>query len=237
MTEDTPLLTEGTLYPKVALVDADFMVYQIGFADKDATLQMQKNSVTEWLTDIVYMKLNCVDYKAYLTGKGNFRDAVAKTQPYKGNRKDVAKPIYYDELRKHLQRLGAVVCTGYEADDAVCVEAHASDYWIVHVDKDLDQIPGWHYNPKKDIIYHVDAFKAEYNFYTQLLTGDRVDNIPGIRGIGPKKAEKILEGCSTVEDMVSAVKEVYKDKGFNDEYYDEQFKLLRLLTCLPQSND
>lgn len=31
-------------------------------------------------------------------------------------------------------------------------------------------------------------------FWTQMLTGDTTDNIPGCKGIGPKKAEKILAG-------------------------------------------
>lgn len=215
--------------PKVALVDADFMVYSVGFASSDDdSLQMQKNRITEWLTDIVYMNLNCEDYKAYITGPGNFRYDVAKTVPYKGNRKDAAKPKYYEELREHLVRLGAVITEGIEADDAVAIESGKADYWLVHVDKDLNQLKGWHYNPNKDQTYYVTEFEAMSNFYTQMLTGDRVDNIPGLPGIGPKKAEKIFKDVGTVKGLHEAAVGAYKDKGFDMEYFVEQGRLLWL---------
>ena len=38
-------------------------------------------------------------------------------------------------------------------------------------------------------------------FYKQILTGDRADNIVGLYGIGPKKAEKILADCKTEQDF------------------------------------
>ena len=38
-------------------------------------------------------------------------------------------------------------------------------------------------------------------FYTQILTGDRADNIKGLYGVGPKKAEKMLAECKTEADM------------------------------------
>lgn len=231
MQEDTQ---DSPEYPKTALLDADFMVYAVGFAaSADDSLQMQKNRITEWVTDIVYMRLNCDEYKAYISGGNNFRYKVAKTQPYKGTRAKNAKPLHYDELRKHLQRLGAEVTDNMEADDAVCIQAHMSDSWIVHVDKDLDQIPGWHYNPQKDLQYYVDPFVAEYNFWIQMLMGDRVDNIPGLPNIGPKKAAGILKDIVTVQGLEEATRKAYKDKGFNDEYFDEQYKLLRLLQWQP----
>ena len=47
------------------------------------------------------------------------------------------------------------------------------------------------------------------HFYTQCLTGDRSDNIKGIEKIGPKKAEKILKGCVTEEELFKAVRKAY----------------------------
>jgi 5'-3' exonuclease len=49
----------------------------------------------------------------------------------------------------------------------------------------------------------------------QCLTGDRSDNIKGIEKIGPKKAEKILEGLVTEQDLFNAVRETYG----NDEEF------------------
>ena len=39
----------------------------------------------------------------------------------------------------------------------------------------------------------VSAKEGEYFFYKQMITGDKVDNIIGIRGLGEKKASKLLD--------------------------------------------
>lgn len=214
--------------PKVAFVDADFLVYSVGFSSKDAEEQMAKNRLTEWFTDIVYIRLQCEDYKAFITGKHNFRYGVAKTVPYKGNRKDAVKPPHYDALRKHLERMEAVVTENEEADDAVGIESTRYKGWIVHVDKDLDQLVGWHYNPVKDEEYYVTEEEGLKSFYLQMLTGDRVDNIQGLKGIGPVKAKKILAKATTEQEMLKAVQEAYKAAGEASERVLENGQLLWL---------
>ena len=213
--------------PKLALVDADFLVYRIGFADKEASEGIAKSRLTKLLFDIVYEKLKCDDYKAWITGKSNYRFELAVTTPYKGNRKDMEKPPHYEALREHLMRLGAVMTDGDEADDAVA-EASVDGGWIVHVDKDLNQLPGWHYNPVKDEKYYVTEEEGHRSFYTQLLTGDRVDAILGLDGIGPKKAEKILKDCKTELEMYEAVKATYEKNGVTHERLVESGNLLWL---------
>ena len=129
-------------------------MYHVGFScEDDEDPRDAKNRLTEWVTDIVYMNLGCDDFKALTTGSGNFRYEVAKTVPYKGNRKDMKRPKHLEELKKHIKRLGAVEVEGIEADDAVAIELFKDPekYIIVHVDKDLDQLPGVHYNPVKDL--------------------------------------------------------------------------------------
>lgn len=217
--------------PKLALIDADFLAYSVGFAcEDDEDPRMAKNRLTEWLTDIVYMDLKCEDYVAYITGSNNFRYDVAKTVPYKGNRKDMKRPKHLDALKEHLKRLGAVETVGIEADDAVAIlNAREPDkYVMVHVDKDLNQLPGCHYNPNKCEKYFVAQEEANRNFWTQMLTGDRVDNIPGVAGIGPVKAKKVLKECKTYEEMEAAVLKVYTDKEYSLDYFIEQGQLLWL---------
>lgn len=214
--------------PKVALLDADFLVYRIGFSCEDADERTAKSRLTEWLTDIVYINLGCEDYKAWITGKTNFRNEVATTVPYKGNRKDFVKPKHYEALREHLTRLGAVTTEGEEADDAVAIESSRGYYWLVHQDKDLNQLPGHHYNPVTDERYFVSEFEGLKSFYTQLLTGDRTDNIQGLKQIGPKKAEKILADCKTEQEMFEAVKKAYESKEEPFDRLVENGKLLWL---------
>jgi 5'-3' exonuclease len=214
--------------PKVALVDSDILVYRVGFASDDVDEATCLARVTSLLYEIVYDNLKCDDYKAYITGRGNFRNEIAVTEPYKGNRKDAKKPKHYDAIRKHLQRLGAELVEGQEADDAVAIEASTNGGWIVSIDKDLDQVAGWHYNFVKHEEYYVTEEEGLRNFYTQVLTGDRIDSIPGLKGIGPKKAAKILDGCTTEQELYEACVKAYSDAGLTQERMLEAGTLLWL---------
>lgn len=202
---------ESVTLPKLALVDADVLVYRVAFASEDEEEELCFARAKELLFEIVYTELNCNDYKAYLTGSGNFRYMVATTAPYKGNRKDTARPKHYEALRAYLQRLGAEVIEGQEADDAIAIEAskEPGTSWIVSIDKDFDQVPGWHYNFVRKEKYYVSEEEGIRSFYTQILTGDRVDNIIGIKGIGPVKAEKILADCKTEREYYDACVKAY----------------------------
>jgi 5'-3' exonuclease len=223
--------TSSDQEPKIALVDADFLVYRIGFSTDDEPEGIAKARLTEWLEDFIYVNLKADEYKAWITGKSNYRYDIAKTVPYKGNRKDVLRPKHYDALRKHLvKRHEAIISDGEEADDAVAIESTKllDNCWIVHVDKDLDQLQGWHYNPVRDERYYVDEFTAYKAFCTQLLTGDRIDNIPCLDGIGPKKAAKALAEAKTKEELIQAAFDKYQELGYSAEYFREQGQLLWL---------
>ena len=217
--------------PKELLIDADFLIYSVGFASEEDSEKFAKSRLVETMEDMVYLHLKADSYEAFLTGKGNYRYDIAKTVPYKGNRKDTAKPKHYEALREHMvKRLGAVVVEGQEADDEVAIRMskEPDKYLLVGVDKDLRQIPGWHHNPHKALTEYIDDFTAYKNFCTQLLTGDRVDNIPGLAGIGPKKAEKALAEATTREELLEVVWMVYQEKEQAIEYLTEQGQLLWL---------
>jgi DNA polymerase-1 len=214
--------------PTVAILDADLFCYRIGFSSEDDEEQFALSRLTEWVTDVVFFDLKCQDYRAYISGKNNFRYDIAKTQPYKGNRKDLKRPKHLEALRAHMQRLGAKVTEGQEADDAVAIESMQGNYWLVHQDKDLNQLAGWHYNPVTCVEYFVTPEEGLKSFYMQVLTGDNVDHIPGLFRVGPKKAEKILDGCQTEEEMCRAAFEAYVSKGHGKDYFLEQGRLLWL---------
>ena len=199
--------------PRLAILDADIICYRTGFASEDVSEAICLARVTQLVHEIVFDDLKCDDYKAYITGKTNFRNDIAVTEPYKGNRKDAKRPVHYQAIRNHLQRLGAELVEGEEADDAVAIEATKTGGWIVSIDKDLDQVAGWHYNFVKHEEYYVTEEEGLRNFYTQVLTGDRIDNIIGLKGIGPKKAEKILDGCKTEKELYEACVKAYSDAG------------------------
>jgi hypothetical protein len=195
-----------------ALIDADSLCYAVGFSSNDTEEPIAIARLEETMTELC-MELDCQDYKGFLTGKGNFRDSIAVTVPYKGQRVS-EKPVHLKALRCHLvTSWGFTVVQGIEADDAVGIAAYAvpeDETIMVHIDKDLNQFRGWHYNYRKKEKYHVTEFEGLHSFYTQILTGDRIDNIIGLKGIGPVKAKRILAECTNENELYQAVLKAYE---------------------------
>ena len=128
-----------------ALVDADILVYRVGFACDAEPWATAKYVLRKQIEDVCD-GADVDEYELYLTGRDNFRNEIAFTKPYKGNRKDTPKPIHFKSLRSILcEEWGAVVIEGKEANDAMG-EAQTDDTIICSIDKDLLMIPGWHYN-------------------------------------------------------------------------------------------
>jgi hypothetical protein len=195
-------------------IDGDIIVYRVGFAsDKNEdSLEGTLKGVKNALQDII----NACGEKStiYLTGKGNFRFDLDAN--YKGNRGDAGKPRFYQEIRDYMvDELGAVMVEGQEADDALAIGAVQHGHGIATLDKDLDGCPGWHFNWVKDNIYYVSEVEADRFFYTQMLTGDATDNIPGLfKMVGKKAMPKIkapLQEMTTPAEMYDHVYTVYCD--------------------------
>lgn len=221
----------------LAIFDGDIFTYRIGYGcegpEGAVPEGIAKWRMDEFILDLLQFKLDGADdYEGFLTGSSNFREAIAVTQPYKGNRTG-KKPIHYDLLRNHLTTAWEFdKVEGIEADDAIARMAtkYRDTSIIVSIDKDFDQVPGWHYNFVKGLKYYVNDDQGFYNFCCQLLTGDRADNIVGIRGIGPVGASKILADAGSVEVQFRRCAEEYRkagDSGF--EHFRENCRLLWLL--------
>lgn len=194
-----------------ALVDADILVYRFGFASEGDPAEFALARLSEFLDNLQMMD-GIDEVWGYLTGSNNFRNEIAKTAPYKGNRV-MAKPYHYQLLREYMERAwGFEVIDGMEADDAIGIEAYRhepEETIIVSIDKDLNMIRGHHYNFVKEEKYFVTEEEAIRNFYLQILTGDKIDNIIGLDGIGPVKSKKLLKDCNTELEMYEAVLKAY----------------------------
>lgn len=135
----------------------------------------------------------------YVTGTGNFRENMATVLKYKGNRDDKRRPLLHSQIIDYLQKFHeAVLINGAEADDeladrSVELAAEGHEPIIASDDKDLLQIPGKHFNIRTGNKVVVSEETARKNKYIQMLVGDTTDNIPGIYGLGPVTAEKILQ--------------------------------------------
>ena len=194
------------------IIDGDILCYRVGFACNEETEKVAIRTMADMLEELIFIELSSNIHVGYLTGKDNYRHDIAKTQPYKGNRKDAPRPVHLHSLREYLITAWDFrVANGQEADDAIGIHATLTrdNSIIVSIDKDLDMIPGHHYNPVKKDHYYVNDKVALKNFYRQILTGDKVDNVQGLRGIGPKKADKILGDFDTDLAMYEAVLKAY----------------------------
>ena len=105
--------------------------------------------------------------------------------------------------------------TGVEADDLIAsaarvLAATGRPVVVVSGDKDLlqlvsDRITFW--EPMKDSVLTVDAVRQKYKVTPpQLLDlfalmGDKSDNIPGVAGIGPKTAEKLINEFGSLDGI------------------------------------
>lgn len=196
------------------LIDADILCYRVGFACNDEVESWAVNTLNQ-AVDNVLLRYPEVDRELYLTGKGNFREEVAVTATYKGNRdRGKDRPVHFDALRTHLVGYwDAQVIDGMEADDAIATRHTSLNYSsiIVSIDKDFKQLPGRHYNFVKNEEFYVTPEEAMKFLYEQILTGDKSDNIIGIHGIGPVKAQKILKDCVTEHDCFMACVKAYEE--------------------------
>lgn len=164
--------------------------------------------------------VGATSYKVYLTGEGNFREQISVTRKYKGTRDPDHKPVYYKELKEYLINYwNAEIVNGMEADDYLAIEQtkDPNNTIIASIDKDLKQICGWKYDFVKKEKYWVSEEEAMRFFYYQLLVGDAVDNIQGVVGIGPKKAQQILAGCKTEKEMYDACVKTYNNQELLNE--------------------
>mgnify|MGYP001010072663 FL=1 len=210
-----------------ALLDADILCYRVGFATNDEHENTAIETMAVFLEDLLMFDLvDTDDYELFLTGKTNFRNEVAVTVPYKGNRKDVKKPKHLPLLREYLQTAwGASVSDGQEADDDIAIRATelGEESIIVSIDKDFMQVPGWHYNFVKKVKKHVTPEEGLRFFYKQILMGDSADNIKGIFRVGEKKATKMLADLKTEQQFYQCCVE-----GLGEERVLENARLLWL---------
>lgn len=165
----------------------------------------------------IIKETRATETRLFLTGDNNFRIDVAVTHEYKGNRCSSKRPFHYTAIREYLlDRWDAELILNQEADDALGINQMQCDVVginsvICSIDKDLDMIPGWHYNwnKGKDGWNFVTTAGGWKSFYKQMLMGDRTDNIFGIRGIGEVTALNILKGLSSPQEMMCAVGREY----------------------------
>jgi 5'-3' exonuclease len=191
-----------------ALIDADIVAFSCSAYNEQWGWDACVNDMDDMLERIM-TTTNSDTYTMFLSGSHNFRYDI--NPEYKANRKDKIDPKYRQDAKAYLIEVyGAILCDGIEADDALGI-AQGEDTVICSIDKDLLQVPGNHYNWRKDIFTVVSELDGLRSFYRQLLTGDRTDNIFGIRGIGDVKSARYIDHLETELEMFQVVQDLYND--------------------------
>lgn len=215
----------------LALVDGDIIVYRIGYTTEQNDWYIARWRCDEMMEGIL-KDVEADEYRVYLSDSthNGFRSKVLPS--YKANRTQ-PKPKHYEDLKAHLiGHWDARIALGEEADDRLGIEQDYDpeippEVWqtvICSIDKDLHQVPGHHWNFVKKEWQTIFQSGATRFFWKQVLTGDVVDNIKGIYGIGPKRAEKILSSVPDGGDYFARILDEYR------RAYQEQAERNLLIT-------
>lgn len=181
--------------PTTAIIDGDIVAYRAAFwADTEGIEELPGRimvDIQKWTPPsctTVYVAMSCPRDR-------NYRRAF--WPDYKKHRDDFKSPDslrYAIECIYDTQDITTRCVNRLEADDLLGIMVSQGMSVGVTVDKDLRQIPGWHWNPDKEPEpVHISQEEADLKFYTQWIMGDSTDNVWGLWKVGPKKAAKILE--------------------------------------------
>jgi 5'-3' exonuclease len=191
-----------------ALIDGDIVAYRCAASAEGDPVEIALKRTDNLLNEIL-QSVSATTFKCYLTGSDNFRKEIFPD--YKANRTQ-PKPRHLEACREYLcTEYGAIVTDGHEADDALGMDQTEDTSVICSIDKDLLQVPGNHFNFVKKEVRTVTPLDGIRHFYSQMLIGDRSDNIKGVAGIGEKKADKYLRDLETEEQMFDLVRSLYDD--------------------------
>ncbi|WP_420554681.1 DNA polymerase I [Neptuniibacter marinus] len=218
------------------LVDGSSYLYRAFFASQQADLRNSAGVPTGAIRVVTSMLKSLI--KQYpdspiaviFDAKGKtFRDDIYSD--YKAQR-----PPMPDDLRSQVEPIHQIVKAmgmplivedGVEADDVIGTLAHQAsqqgvDTIISTGDKDMAQLVNKHVtliNTMTDTLMDVDGVNEKFGIPPELiidflaLMGDKVDNIPGVAGVGEKTALALLQGIGGIKDLYENLDKV-ADLGF-----------------------
>ncbi|EAR62496.1 DNA polymerase I [Neptuniibacter caesariensis] len=226
---------QATLSPLI-LVDGSSYLYRAFFASQQADLRNSAGIPTGAIRVVTSMMKSLI--KQYpespvaviFDAKGKtFRDEIfseykAQRPPMPDDLRSQVEPIH-----KIIKAMGfpLIVEEGVEADDVIGTMAReASAKGIATListgDKDMAQLVDQHVtliNTMTDTVMDVEGVKDKFGIPPELiidflaLMGDKVDNIPGVPGVGEKTALALLQGIGGLKDLYANLDKI-ADLGF-----------------------
>jgi DNA polymerase-1 len=217
--------------PAVYLVDASFFVFRAYYsipdhmADRDGRPVNALFGFARFLSDLLERERPAHIAVAFDESlAGSFRNRLYPA--YKANREPPPPGLkeQFARCRELCRHLGAAAFSSpeYEADDIIgtlTARMRAAGYHatIVTRDKDLAQLirvgdQFWDFMAEER--YGYDEIAPRFGVYPEriadflALSGDPVDNIPGVPGVGRKTAAALLARFATLEELYANLPEV-----------------------------
>ncbi len=185
------------------------------------------NMLVKLIEDYKYEKMIVV----FDAARENFRNKIYKN--YKANRGDTPDDLIpqFEIIRECVDSFSIpqIEINGYEADDIIATYCQIATKQkiqsvIVSSDKDLMQLVDKDVtmldpmkNKKIGINEVIEKFglPPEKVIQIQALTGDKVDNIPGVPGIGPKTALQLIQEFGDVNNLIKNARKIKQEKKRN----------------------
>ncbi|WP_285401054.1 phage exonuclease [Luteibacter sp. ME-Dv--P-043b] len=247
------------------LIDADVLRYQLAFSNtktikweaedgEDAAVsevvnaEKAKADLEDYIDELLE-KFGTRDFLLPLSVSTNFRKDILPT--YKANRAGKARPALWYAVDGFLKELWPekIITREYlEGDDILGIlqtmpspRLAPGKRIIVSIDKDMQTLPGRLYNPGKPDIgtRTISQHQADLYWMMQTLTGDTTDNYGGCPGIGPKRADPILQPIHEalldappeehLATLWAAVVKTYESKGLTSDDALVQARCARIL--------
>lgn len=225
---------------KIALIDSDSLIFFAVHNKKDSkkikTLEDCTKHIDSLINNICKVT-HATHYICTITVGKNFRFTI--NPEYKSDRKELVKPIYFNEVKQHLiDKHKAVYDTNLESDDLVNIYRNKiPGSFICACDSDiLEGLPGTHFNYKQFKWVTTKSEDAKYKFWKNMISGTH-NGIKGLKGKGEKYAEKVLLEfkdyypfeLSNYSLVLEEYIKFYKSENIGIEEFYKNYKCIRIV--------
>ncbi|HEV2292564.1 MAG TPA: DNA polymerase I [Tepidisphaeraceae bacterium] len=242
------------------IIDGHAHIYRAYFAPfRDLTSPTGEPTKATFV--FMQMLLNLIDqrkpdYLAMVIDSGD--ETVFRTEffpEYKKNRQSPPDDFHPQERRilQIVRDAGVPIFAkpGYEADDLLATIARRLceqdyDIYMVSKDKDLRQIVNdctWMYDVQADEVIDAAKIREKCGYFpaqavdVQTLIGDKIDNIPGIPGVGEKTAAMLINKYGSAEKILEHLDELTPKLRENFQNFGDRIPMARRLVTLKTDVD
>jgi len=248
---------------KLYLVDVSSMFFRAFYAVRPLTAPsgLPTNAIYGVLSmTLKLLKEEKPDYLVFCYDRKEPSFRKEMYDDYKAHRtempEDLGPQIPYIKKLADVLGIPSLEVPSFEADDLIGSlthwgRRHQMEVFIVSGDKDFGQLIGdhvWLYDTMKNVKYDTKGVIEKWGvppkqFIDYLaLVGDTSDNIPGVSGIGPKGAQKLLEEFGSLDGIYEGLDKIksasLREKLEKDK--DNAFlsqKLVTIVTDIKLSDD